>query len=335
MTMRESFEVTDRVAAEIKPYVKAMMGASGLNEFDAVTSVLFAIATHIDLDQYPLLVYLGVAASGKSAAMKQLFPMCKEAKWVHGRTPAAHRNALKTGIRTAFIEEGDMINSAELIDLYTCRYSRQTATTQVNEPTLRGYELHTYPILGATVMHRRVTLPDVGLRSRSIIIRTAYRLGTYQQTPIGDVSAVANRISGRIRSNTSESGDLDRVAQTWAALVAISQELNMEDWRQECLNIQGQEAEVLLGGQGYEPSEAILRALDILSRDEVSHNRKDTSVRISAIVAVVRDEFALNLKHTQITEEAQAKGFIEGVKNGYPIIKVTKERLDTLLPSAG
>ncbi len=32
MTMRKSFKVTDRVPPEIQPYVKAMMGASGLNE---------------------------------------------------------------------------------------------------------------------------------------------------------------------------------------------------------------------------------------------------------------------------------------------------------------
>ena len=57
MTMQQSFEVTDIVSSQIRPYVEAMMGASGLNEFDAVTSVIFAIATHLDLEQYPILVY--------------------------------------------------------------------------------------------------------------------------------------------------------------------------------------------------------------------------------------------------------------------------------------
>jgi len=70
----------DEVPRELKPYVKAMTGASGLDEFDAITSVLFAITTHLDLEQYLTLVYLGARGTGKTAAMKQLFPMCRGSK---------------------------------------------------------------------------------------------------------------------------------------------------------------------------------------------------------------------------------------------------------------
>lgn len=333
MTMRQSFEVTDRVPTVIKPYVQAMMRASGLNEFDAVTSVLFAIATHLDLEQYPILVYLGVAGSGKSSAMRQLFPMCKRARWIHGRTLPAHRNVLKEEVRTAFVDEGDMVNTQELIDIYTCRYARQTATVQVNAPTVRGWELRTYNILGATVMHRRVTLNDVGLRSRSIIVRTLYRpLGDYGHISIGDVSEIAGQVRVGVRRYLSEIGEVDRVFQTWSPLIAISRELEMTDWGNESTEVQVRESEVLAGGQGYEPSEAILHALDILARDDISHARTDESVRVSDVVRVVRDEFALQLRPSQIKEEAQAQGFVAGILHGYLVIRVSRDLLDSLLP---
>lgn len=114
MPMRQSYRVTDNVADNIKPYVQAMMDNSGLNEFDATTSVLFALLTHIDVPQYPLLLFLRVAGSGKSSAMKQLFPMCKQPKWVSGATTAVQRNQL-VDTRTAFIEEADTLDT----DLYT------------------------------------------------------------------------------------------------------------------------------------------------------------------------------------------------------------------------
>jgi len=48
---------------------------------------------------------------------------------------------------------------------------------------------------------------------------------------------------------------------------------------------------------------------------------------------VVRDEFALSLKHNQIREEAEAKGFeTTRTHGGYPAIKIRKDQLDKLLP---
>jgi hypothetical protein len=87
----------------------------------------------------------------------------------------------------------------------------------------------------------------------------------------------------------------------------------------------------MAGGQGYEPSEAILQAIDILSRD-INGKRDDKSIKISEVVKVLKEEFALILRHNQIKEEAEAKGFQTGGLHGYPVIKVKKELLDSLLP---
>ena len=106
----------------------------------------------------------------------------------------------------------------------------------------------------------------------------------------------------------------------------------MDDWKRESIEIQTLEAEALAGGQGYEPSDAILQALDILARDEISHNRTDRSVRISEVVHVAREEFALNLRHSQIRDEAEARGFEISRLHGYPVIKVRVDHLNTLLP---
>lgn len=315
---------------QLKPYVDAMQKASGLKEFDAVTSVLFAVATHMDLEQYPILVYLGARGTGKSDAMKQLLPMCKGAKLIGGNTVAAQRAAL-VNTRTAFVEEAD-----DRLDtnLYTCRYSKQTGFLEVNQPSRRGgWELQKINIFGATVTHKRVPVEDIGLRSRCIVIRTEYRLSNYELTPtIGDVSSIATAIGEKVKHSLSEIGSVDRVWQTWSPLVQIASELGMTDWATEAKNIILEEAEAFETGQDYEPREAILQAIDIASRDQVTEERRDKSVRISEVVRLVRDEFALALKHNQIREEAKARGFEIGRTGGYPTIKVRKDLLDELLP---
>lgn len=322
----------EELPTTVKPYAKAMLGASGLNEFDAITSVLFAIATHLDLEQYPILVYLGARGTGKSEAMKQLFPMCKGAKWIGGKTEAAHRNALKDGVRTAFVDEVDVIEPI-ITDLYTKRYSKQTGTIDVNEPTKSGYVLKPHDIFGATVMVKRTAIADVALRSRAIVIRTAHHEPeNWNVTNIGDVSDIASRIESTVKHRIKEVGGVDRVQQTWNPLYLVAEQLGMTNWVQEAVTVIVREAEALKGGQGYEPSEAILQAIGILSRDEVNNERIDKSIKTSDIVRIVKDEFALPLKPSQIKEEAEARGFQSSTLHGYPVIKVTKDLLDKLLP---
>lgn len=198
-----------------------------------------------------------------------------------------------------------------------------------------GWVMEPYNIFGATVMAKRTSIGDVALRSRAIIIRTVYREENYSYTQIRDVSLIASGVAGKVKQRLSEIGEIDRVYQTWSAPLAIAQELDMPAWRGKCIEIQAKEAEAMKGGRGYEPSEAILQAIDISSRDSVSHKRVDKSVRISDIVRVVKEEFAIPLKPTQVKEEAEAKGFEAGSTGGYPTIKVSKELLDTLLPEKG
>lgn len=320
----------------LQPYVEAMKEASGLSEFDAITSVLFAVATHIDLEQYPLLVYLGARATGKTAAMKQLFPMCKDSKWIHGTTVATQRSELKN-VRTAFVDEADIIDgNAGLTGLYTNRYDIESGIVNVNVRAQYGtWELQQWNIFGATVMTKRAPIGDVALRSRAIIIHTTYQQGEYRLTHIGDVSEVASNIAERVKQSMSETGVLDRVHQTWNSFNVISQELGMREWFDESLRVQYQEAEALAGGQGYEPRDAVLQAIDILSREDITHARKDGSVRINEVVEKVREVFALSLKPQQIQELAQALGFDIGRTAGYPTVKVKAELLDALLPEEG
>lgn len=336
MTTNQSVSLMDELPDTVKPHVRAMLGASGLSQFDAITSVLFAITTHLDLEQYPILVYLGARGTGKSAAMKQLFKMCKESKWIQGRTPATQRNALDK-VRTAFLDEADIVDhNSELTDLYTRRYLRETGTVEANVRQPFGlWGMQPFDIFGATVMAKRTPIADVALRSRSIIIHTTYRFGEYGYAEVGDISGIASSMAVGVRRIISEIGEVDRVYQTWSSLLAIAQEFDMTDWREEALAIQVQEAEALAGGQGYEPSDAILQAIDIACRDDVSHERKDQSVKISDIVRIVREEFSIPLRASQIRDEANSKGFEIGRLHGYPVIKVKKDLIDALLPEEG
>jgi hypothetical protein len=298
--------------------------------------VLFAVTTHLELEQYPILVYLGVAGSGKSSAMKQLFAMCKGAKWIQGKTESTHTQAL-AGCRTAFIDEGDIIDSvAGLTDLYTKRFLAQSATVEVNVKGKGGKWTPTpFNVLGATVMAKRAPLADFALRSRSIIVRTEYELGNYDLTNVGDVSAIAVKVEPSVKKILKEMGNVDRVYQTWSALDAMADVLGMGEWRKQERNVQAEEAETLKGGQGFEPSEAALRAMDILARNDLTSKREDKSVKLSDVVRVAKDEFAVILKQTQVSDLAKAKKFEVGTLKGYPVVKVKKELLDKLLPDAG
>jgi hypothetical protein len=320
---------------EVQPYIKAMLGASGLREFDAITSVLFAIATHMDLKEYPILTYLGARATGKSAAMKQLYPMCKDSKWIGGATFATHRDAVKD-VRTVFVDEADLVDSnAQLIDLYTRRYLKETGTIDVNVRGNYGtWEQKSYDIFGATVMAKRTPISDVALRSRAITIHTAYQLESYDYTDVGSVSHIAASLAGRVEAELAQIGGIDRVYQTWSSLLAIANQLGMSGWRKEAENIIVEEAEALAGGQGYEPSDAVLQVIDIRAREE-NNQRKDISIKISEIVPIVREEFALTLRPNQVEELAKAQGFEIGRSRGYRTIKVRKDLLDKLLPEEG
>lgn len=309
---------------QIKPHVQAMQKAAGLSEFDALTSVLYAITTFSEeLTVYPILIYLGVAGGGKSSAMKQLSPMCKGSKWIEGKTLAAQRKEL-IGVRTAFVEEADGIDT----DLYTCRYSEQTGKISVNKPLGQGrWELTTDNIFGSTVMHRRASIADVGLRSRSIVIRTKYKEGgDYEITQVGDLSVVASQIS--MEGITER----NRIWQTWRPLISVARDLRMSDWIVEAWECIEKETRNLRGGQGYEPSEAVLQAIDIKSRGPLG-GRQDKTIKMLEIRQTIKDVFALSLNDNQIREEAEARGFTHTrVHNGYPAIKVTKKILDELLP---
>jgi hypothetical protein len=319
------------IDTRVQPYVTAMQGASGLSEFDAITSVLYAIVTHIDLEEYPILCYLGVAGSGKSEAMKQLFPMCRGSKLIQGTTLPSHRDAL-VSVRTAFVEEADNL-TPDLIRLYTKRYMRQTATEDIKAPIAgRKWESKSLDIFGATVMHRRVPLNDLGLRSRAITIRTTYRPGSYKRTTTQDLSGLADSIASNVKRGITGTV-IDRVQQTWNSIHVVSQELGMKDWGRHAIDVMVREAEILAGGQGFEPGEAILQTIDILSRD--SSVRQDKSIHISDVVRTIKDEFALILKPMQVKEEAESRGFSTGMLHGYPVIKVKKELLDKLLPEEG
>lgn len=308
---------------QLLPYFQAMMKSSGLSPFDAQTSVLYALATYLDFDELPLLVFQGAAGTGKSCAMKQLFPMCKGAKWIQGKTYATQRDELHN-IRTAFLEEADKMSTR----LYTWRFSKQTGTVSANVGLGQGsFAKKGIDVFGATVLHRRTPIADVGLRSRSIVIKTKYQKGSYETTHMGDLSAIAKDLKV-----TSPFGQ-DRVWQTWSPLLNVAIQLEMVDWVVEARQVIDTETKNLKGGQGYEPSQAVLQAIDIESRKgEKNNKRQDKTVKMQELRKTLSEVFGLTLHDNQIAEEAQSMGFSTTKVHGYPAVKVTKELLDKLLP---
>jgi len=300
-----------RWAKKILPYVLAMTGASGLSENEAKLCVYYALASHFNFENIPILAFIGATGTGKSEAMKQLFPMVK-GKWIAAKTTAGLREDLKD-VRVAFIDESDKVDE----ELLTLRFNKETGMVKTNKPQGAGWQEVRENIFGATVLARRTPIADVALRSRCLIIKTKPKEGNYKRTPdkdlpdSGDLSKAVNWLKKQMNIEQASSG---RVNQTWNLLLEVAKyDPDWLSWANEQIRL---EQSNLKGGQGYEPQEAVLKALDALARN--AFGKRDTkSVRISDIKRFLWDEYELKMKGNQIMEMLGDLGFETKPISGY------------------
>jgi len=119
--------------------VEVMQTASGLTYEQAKTCVYYAAATYglEDLSIFPILVFQGALATGKSTAMQALQKLVYKPVDIGTKlTEASLRDRLSVNAKnsTAFLEEGDSL--AE--DIISNRYSRETAQTTVKKAGSAG-----------------------------------------------------------------------------------------------------------------------------------------------------------------------------------------------------
>lgn len=300
--------------------IAAIMKASGVSLNQAKTVAYYAVATFLEVDLMPVLIILGKAGTGKSSLMKQLAKLVNRPLWVNAKSSAALRTELsRIDIFTALIEEGDKIDE----ELTTNRYSKETAQIAVRVQQEIGWQNVNADIFGATIIHRRIPLSDVALRSRSIIIRTDYRPGDYEVQDIenDEVKRVAELVSEVPKTS-------NRVDDTWGPLIAVGEAIGDEEWLAYAKGQIERDKKSLVAGQSYEPEKAlvfVLRALMLPSLSVV------IPVLVSAIKKQLRSEFDLPLKAYQIEEMCITLGFKVSYPSGYPTVQSNLELVKDLI----
>lgn len=213
--------------------VETMQTASGLTEEQAKTCVYYATATYglEDLSIFPILVFQGALATGKSTAIKALKQLTYKPEDIGtGLSRASIRDKLAKFAKNsvAFFEEGD--GAAE--DIISNRYSRETAATSVKRANPEGgWHNQELSYFGASVLHKRRAFSDPATASRTIVIRTRYNPGDYHVTEVGQ--DVRDALKGLWAHSTRGPAELEctgRAADVWAPLIAAAQACDDIHW---------------------------------------------------------------------------------------------------------
>ena len=306
----------------IRSVAATLMGASGIDEYQAKLATYYSIGTHLDLDMLALLIILGKHATGKSWLMRQLKPYLSKAIWVNAKTSASLREGL-VNIRTALIEEGDKADEEWLI----CRYSKQTGEILIRTGGEGGrWANRPVNIFGATILHKRRSFSDPALRSRSIILKTKKNPGKYHISPVSDeeVKAIAD-IAKSIDIDSLPTSE--RVNDTWRGIILAANKVGDVNW----LNLAKEQIELdekaLDVGQGYEPEELFLSVLQdkMFTKLGIPLDIKIKDVKYGL------SEYEIDMHMYQIDEMARGLGFTVTRPSGYPIIKANAELLNRLL----
>ena len=308
-----------------KVYVPAIMGASGITKEQAKTCLYYAVATYLipdELKRIPLLTIQGPQGTGKTNLLNQMAKMVNKPKKITAQTPATLRDSLNN-TTTALIDEGDQI----IEDLLIRRYDVKTSSVIHNIP-LGGnlFRRMKANIFGATIIVRRTPFQDPALTSRSLIVKTQYKPGTYKIKQLKkareDLPSVAEEVE--LADTTS-----DRIRDNWMPLQAVAEYLEDEEWIEYSNNVIEKSLKSFIGSQRYEPEQALLIVLrENMTSTELSI---ENDVELSTIRNELKTVFDIHMKNSQIEVMCRDLGFIIRVHRGYPRVKANVKRLKRLL----
>lgn len=308
-----------------KVYVPAIMGASGITKEQAKTCLYYAVATYLipdTLKRIPLLLIHGSHGTGKTSLLNQMVKMVNKPKKITAKTFATLRDSLNN-TTTALIDEGDQIIEELLINRYDVKTSSVVHNMPLGNNMFRRTKAN---IFGATIIVRRTPFQDPALTSRSIIIKTQYRPGEYKIKPFKKARAALSDIAEDIELNNKTS---DRIRDNWMPLQAVAESLNDDGWLEYSNKEIEKSSKSFIGGQKYEPEQALL----IVLRENMTS--EGSSVANDVELSVIRNElkmvFDIHMKNSQIEAVCRDLGFIIRVHRGYPRVKANVKRLKRLL----
>jgi len=325
----EAKEIFLRYNKLLEPYYKAMTTASGITDEQARLCVAYAIVTHHDFDQIPVLLFRGALATGKSEAMKQLAKICKEPKEIYANTTPALRDAFNR-CQTAIIDEADSIDESLIRD----RYSRETGVREYKRLG-RGnkWETVTAEIFGATILTRRDPIADTALRSRCIVIETKQREGNFHQSDVSyeEFKQIAEQVK-----LCKEDWISDRIHDTWKPILEVS--FGIEDLILAAYASTEMQREMrnLRDGQEYDATAACMGAIVGLMIDQVGNPINEAKwIHFNKIRDAIDEHFCLKLRVNQAAEIFRNEGFEVKTMRGFPAVKAVPERIEEIAKSYG
>lgn len=266
---------------------------TSLNPDQARTLIYFAIATYglPNLEKFPVMAIFGPAGTGKTTILQILRAVASKPATIDGKVSKAVLRDSLTENSTALIDEADDIHEQWLVN----RYSRQSASTVVNQQTQEGWLKMQTNLFGATALHRRIPFKDPAILSRSIVLRTKSKkggVGTYSPEDFYPYAAVLQSISEKVDwENVAERGG-DRISDTWAPLLEIDALFGGE-WSSTYAAKEIEKAQANLNlGQQEEPTLAVFQALVSIAMSDDGEVKE--RVPLGNITQVVRESQELD-----------------------------------------
>ncbi|MDD5095017.1 MAG: hypothetical protein PHV74_11660 [Dehalococcoidia bacterium] len=310
----------------ISEYVGAVIGACGLDINQAKTVVYYAVVTHAmeKSDIMPVMVIMGPQGTGKSSLIEMIQKFTCRVYLINGRISYAElRDSLKPNT-TALIEEADRINE----NLILGRYSRRTSATSVKRGGAAiGYKSEGLDLFGATVLHRRVPFKDAALDSRSIIIMTRYKPGTYSMPEIDGQKL--KEIAEHVEWDKGIGLPSGRIKDTWEPLMRVAWACVDGEWIIYAYEKITEGEKNLTSGQGYEPVPAVIMTLNgMFYQDGIQLFSK---VQIAEVRGNLKEHYGVKLNNRQIEQICRIKGFNVTNTHGYPTVHCDDALLDQLM----
>jgi energy-coupling factor transporter ATP-binding protein EcfA2 len=305
-------------SAIIDKYVRAFLSACGLNDSQARTVALWALATYgiEKLDIMPILAILGPQGTGKSTLLALLEQIVYAPKRIDGKvSPPVLRDNLRPDT-TVIIEEADTIHE----QLILARYSRKTADTAVNRGSAAiGYYAQSMNLFGATAMHRRVPFGDPAVDSRSIIIRTTYKPGAYATPTIDgtDLKIIADQTDWWTKQIALPSG---RIYDTWSPLFRSALASGEIEWPVYAHDEIQKINQRFTAGHAYEPQNALVYSLQAMMHPNTLLPNGEP-VKVADIKNHLFNQWEIKLKNRQVEEMCRTLGFSVTKPQGCPTVK--------------
>ena len=307
-------EIVDNIAATLNL-------VTGLNEFEERVCAYYCLATWCinQINPFPLLDVLGPNGTGKS----QLLAVFRRLAYkphvftASNMTPPTIRDELgKAHERTAIIDEAD-VDSLE--DFLVLRYLRETAVCYVKIPSgFGGWTTRVIPIIGPSIVHKRVPFKDPAVDGRGIIINTVAKPNRHYTRPsqldeetITKLQKAHEKASAAVKVPSYPkipNGIAPRIADSYRPIIAlatIEQDTTFLEAVWEKLSIATVD---FADGQSYEPGPIVFQAL--LSCLTIDEQIKLRNVRLEGeLVKKIQYEFGYNLNSRQVAKILRNYGF--------------------------